>query len=124
LFVSLGAWPVFGFFGLDVGLIYFAFRRNYADARVAEEIELSPLRLTLTRLDARGAPQRLEFNPAWARFSVLRDHEGDVLAMALVSHGVSHPIGRFLGPEDARSFAEAFNRALAACRHRPAITAA
>ena len=25
----MGAWPVYGFFGLDVGLIYYAFKRNY-----------------------------------------------------------------------------------------------
>lgn len=29
LFASIGAWPVLGFFGLDVGIIYLAFRLNY-----------------------------------------------------------------------------------------------
>ena len=28
-FVSIGAWPVMGFFGLDVALVYIAFRLNY-----------------------------------------------------------------------------------------------
>ena len=28
-FLLMGAWPVFGFFGLDVLLIYLAFRANY-----------------------------------------------------------------------------------------------
>src|SRR5271169_3679921 len=28
-FVSVGAWPVIGFFGLDVALVYLAFRLNY-----------------------------------------------------------------------------------------------
>jgi len=36
IFVSLGAWPVFGFFGLDVLLVYFAFRANYRSARAYE----------------------------------------------------------------------------------------
>ena len=35
IFVLLGAWPVFGFFGLDVLLVYLAFRANYrAGARL------------------------------------------------------------------------------------------
>ena len=33
LFVSLGAWPVCGFFGLDVALVYLAFRLSYRSAR-------------------------------------------------------------------------------------------
>ena len=36
LFLVLGAWPVVGFFGLDVLLIYWAFRINYR-ARVVRE---------------------------------------------------------------------------------------
>ena len=35
VFLLLGAWPVFGFFGLDVLLVYWAFRANYrAGARL------------------------------------------------------------------------------------------
>ena len=30
LFLVLGAWPVFGFFGLDVLLIYWAFQRQFS----------------------------------------------------------------------------------------------
>ena len=45
-FLRLGAWPVFGFFGLDVVAIYFAFRWNYRAARAREEV-------TVTRTRAR-----------------------------------------------------------------------
>ncbi len=43
LFWSIGAWPIFGFFGLDVLLIYLAFRWNYRSARAREEISVSAL---------------------------------------------------------------------------------
>ena len=33
VFLLAGAWPVFGFFGLDVLLVYWAFRLNYRRAR-------------------------------------------------------------------------------------------
>eukprot|EP01031_Cornospumella_fuschlensis_P049526 gene49526-60638_t len=32
VFLAMGAWPVFGFFGLDVVLIYWAFRANFRAA--------------------------------------------------------------------------------------------
>ena len=37
-----GAWPVIGFFGLDVALIYLAFKLNYRSGRLYETIELTP----------------------------------------------------------------------------------
>ena len=51
LFLLLGAWPVFGFFGLDVLLIYGAFRLNYRAARAREEITPSA-----PRRDRRASP--------------------------------------------------------------------
>ena len=36
LFLVIGAWPVFGFFGLDVLLLYWAFRLNYRHAEAYE----------------------------------------------------------------------------------------
>ena len=39
-FVLIGAWPVTGFLGLDVLLLYLAFRWNYRQARRAELIRL------------------------------------------------------------------------------------
>ena len=40
-FVSMGAWPVIGFFGLDVLLVYLAFRANYRGARLYETVRLT-----------------------------------------------------------------------------------
>ncbi len=50
-FTMMGAWPVFGFFGLDVLLIWWAFRANYLAARAYEEV-------TVTSSDAQGEPAR------------------------------------------------------------------
>ena len=37
MFLLLGAWPVFGFLGLDVLLVYWAFRSSYRSAKAYEE---------------------------------------------------------------------------------------
>ena len=42
-FLLMGAWPVFGFFGLDVLVIYWAFRVNFRRAAATEEITVTPL---------------------------------------------------------------------------------
>jgi uncharacterized membrane protein len=38
LFLAAGAWPVLGFFGLDVLLVYIAFRLNYRSGRLYETL--------------------------------------------------------------------------------------
>ena len=41
-FLLMGAWPVLGFFGLDVLAIYWAFRINFRRARACEEVLVTP----------------------------------------------------------------------------------
>jgi uncharacterized membrane protein len=41
LFLVLGAWPVFGFCGLDVLLLYWAFRLNYRHAEAYEQVTVT-----------------------------------------------------------------------------------
>ena len=43
LFVVLGAWPVAGFFGLDIALLYGAFRLSYRAARAYEDVTVTPV---------------------------------------------------------------------------------
>ena len=46
-FFWLGAWPVIGFLGLDVVLVYWAFRANYRAAAAFEEIRAAKPRSDL-----------------------------------------------------------------------------
>src|SRR5205823_7475935 len=48
-FLLMGAWPVFGFFGLDILVIYWAFRINFRDAKASEEIRITPSELRVRR---------------------------------------------------------------------------
>lgn len=106
MFLLLGAWPVFGFFGLDVLLIYLAFRRNYQDAGECEIIEIADHKLTLKQIDKHGGTRIAEFNPAWVRLDVTNTRDGDV-TLCLVSHGKSHRVGHCLNGLERRAFAEA-----------------
>lgn len=116
MFLVIGAWPVFGFFGLDLLIVYVAFRINYRQARAYEEVSVSPLDVHLVRVGPKGQRQDFHFNPAWARLDVVRISDEGVVALRLVSHGRAVAVGSFLNPPDRESFADAFAGALALAR--------
>ncbi len=116
LFLVIGAWPVFGFFGLDVLLVYAAFRWNYRDARAFEEIHVSATDLHIVRVDPRGRSVEIHINPAWARLDVTRLDDEGVVAVKVHTRGRFVNVGAFLNPVDRASFADAFARALATAR--------
>src|SRR3979490_2372760 len=49
-FLLMGAWPVLGFFGLDVLVVYWAFRINFRHAKASEEITITPSELRIRRV--------------------------------------------------------------------------
>ncbi|TIT81519.1 MAG: DUF2244 domain-containing protein [Mesorhizobium sp.] len=67
IFLAHGAWPVFGFFGLDVIGVYVAFRINYRAARAREEISVSRTRLDIrkTAPSGRAGDRQGALNPAF-----------------------------------------------------------
>src|ERR1044071_7707333 len=54
VFLLMGAWPVFGFFGLDVLLLYWAFRINYQRALAYEEVMVTATELRVRKVSHRG----------------------------------------------------------------------
>lgn len=113
IFLANGAWPVFGFFGLDVILVYGAFKLNYRAARAREEVSVSRTSLDIRKVAPSGKAEAHHFNPFWARFQVARHSEIGITNMAIEGQGRSVPIGGFLNPDDRESFATAFSGALA-----------
>ena len=70
-FVAIGAWPVCGFFGLDVALIYLAFRLSYRSARQREILRLADDAFTVERVDIYGERRVWQFQPFWLRVILL-----------------------------------------------------
>ena len=116
VFLKLGAWPVFGFFGLDVLAIYIAFRLNYRAARVREEVRLSRTSLNIRKVPPSGKAEEYHFNPFWTRFRIDRHDEVGITDMAVEMRGKRVSLGSFLNPDDRESFATAFGKALATAK--------
>jgi uncharacterized membrane protein len=115
IFVLHGAWPVMGFFGLDVALVYLAFRINYRSARRQERVRLVQDALTVERIGVRGDRRRWSFQPSWARI-VYEETDEETNRLTLTSHGRSLVLGSFLGAGERRVFAAALKDALARWR--------
>ena len=117
-FFLMGAWPVVGFMGADVLLIYLAFRINYRRARMFEEVVLTRDALVVRRVDHWGAEKRWTFQPYWlqVRMDDPPEHESQ---LTLRSHGKSLVIGAFLTPEERLSLARELQQHLAVCRCAP-----
>jgi len=115
VFVLRGAWPVMGFFGIDVALVYLAFRINYRSARRQERIRLAEDALTVERIDVRGARRSWRFQPYWLRVT-LEEKADDSNRLVISSHGRSLVLGSFLGAGERRSFAAKLQDALARWR--------
>jgi uncharacterized membrane protein len=109
--VSRGAWPVVGFFGLDVLLVYIAFRVSYRSARLSERVCLTEKSFTVERVTARGEGRRWQFEPAWLRV-VLRETDEDRNELIVASHGRAVTVGSFLAPAERRRLAASLQDAL------------
>jgi uncharacterized membrane protein len=110
-FVAIGAWPVFGFFGLDVALVYLAFRLNYRSARQSETIRLAGDAFTVERVGVRGERRTWRFQPFWLRV-ILEERAGDANRLLVASHGRSLVVGDFVTSPARRELAAAIREAL------------
>jgi len=118
-FVLFGAWPVAGFMGLDVALLYLAFRVNFRAARAYEDVRVTPLELLFAKVTAAGARAEWRFHPAWVRL-VREDHaEFGLLHLSLQSRGKSIEVAKFLGPAEKAGFAAKLSQALSEARRGP-----
>src|SRR5262245_3675953 len=96
MFLILGAWPVMPFLGLDVVLIYWAFRANYRAAAAYEEVTVTPSELHVKKVSAKGQVAEWSLNPVWVQLERESHEEFGILRLFLVSGGRKLAIAGFL----------------------------
>jgi uncharacterized membrane protein len=111
-FAWVGAWPVLGFFGLDVAIVYLAFKLNYRAARAIEMVEVTRDELTITRLSPTGKRRSMiRLSSTWAKIEEIEAPDGTV-TLSLASHGRRYALARGINSDERRSFARALRAAL------------
>jgi uncharacterized membrane protein len=118
-FWMMGAWPVFGFFGLDVLLVYWAFKVNFRHAKATEEIRVTPSELRIRRVSHRGHVVEWVLNPVWVQLDQKVHAEFGIEKLYLVSRGRRVSVASFLGADEKASFAKALLAALQAAKRGP-----
>ncbi|MBA4791339.1 MAG: DUF2244 domain-containing protein [Rhizobiales bacterium] len=111
-FLSLGAWPIFGFFGLDVALLYFAFRASFRSAAAREFIRITPSLVQVRQVSARGEAREARMNPFFTRVKRRDMEEIGTLDLALVSRDRQVAVGIHLGPWQKADLADELGAAL------------
>jgi len=121
-FVLMGAWPIFGFLGLDVLLVYFAFRANFRAARAYEEVTVTASELIVRKVSHHGRVREWTLNPLWVRLERIVHEEFGIERLLLVSRGRQLPIAGFLSPGEKASFAHALADAIGEAKRGPTRT--
>lgn len=106
----MGAWPVFGFMGLDVFLLWWLFKRSYLDARRSETLLLTDRELVVVRVAPDGEREELRLDAYWLKVEATEER------LMVTSRGNRAVIGRFLGPEERLRVADQLKAAIADMR--------
>lgn len=118
-FWILGAWPVMGFCGLELVLLYAAFQVNFHSGRAYERLLLNDDGLEVSRMRPDGAVSRVwRLQPAWLHIDIDDPPEHDS-QLTLSSHGRRMVVGSFLTPDERLEVAEALRDAVQQWRTAP-----
>ena len=111
-FLSRGAWPVTGFFGLDWLGLYAAFRLSYRSGRLHERIRIDREAVTICRILPSGYEKRWRLHPFWVRIEVDKP-DAHASRLRVMSRGRSLILGAFLPPAERAQIGRAMAAALA-----------
>ncbi len=100
VFWKLGAWPVFGFLGLDILLIYLAFKINYSRGKMYENLRIVSKNLRISRCFPTGKLQVWNLNPYWTEVEIVKQNNHVNLLIRSEDKVVS--VGSFLNNFDKK----------------------
>ncbi|MEZ5787760.1 MAG: DUF2244 domain-containing protein [Xanthobacteraceae bacterium] len=122
VFVTAGAWPVAGFLGLDIALVYFAFKVNFRRAAAQEFVHVTPSALNVRRISHKGEVAEFSLNPLWVRLHREVDPDYGMRRLVLVSRGKHLTIAEHLSPPERESFANALAAAIGEAKRGLTVT--
>ena len=119
-FYVLGAWPVVGFLGLEIFIVWYAFKWNYRSGQLVETVAITPQQVDITRTDWRGRSKTICLNGVWIK-AELDTKEKRKCRLYLRQHASKMAIGAFMPPAEKPSLAAALNEAFARLRYDSTI---
>ncbi|MEL6323047.1 MAG: DUF2244 domain-containing protein [Pseudomonadota bacterium] len=115
LYLTVGAWPVFGFFGLDALAIWYAFRLSFRAQKQETRITVDAETVRLRHAQSGRAYKDVSLPTAFVRVEL--DEPVTLQSWLRIEHrDRAFIIGRFLTPDERRSFANALRTAIRRAR--------
>ena len=120
-FFLMGAWPVIGFLGLELLVVWFAFKMNYRAARRRQHLTATSRQLTIENVSPAGDSQTTEVPTAWAQVELTPRDEPEMRSrqrqkIVVRSHGRTTEIGGFLHPAETPKLAREVKRMISRAR--------
>ena len=113
IYLSLGAWPVAFFCGVDILIVWLAFQASYVSGRRHERLMLTEDALWVSRVLPSGHETRWKLCPWAVRVRIDRPVR-HASQLRLVERGRTLIVGSFLSPAERGELAEALQAALSA----------
>ena len=110
-FLAIGAWPAPIFLGLDVLLVWLAFRASFRAAERAERVQVSAEAVTVIHEDGERRKRVWTSPTAFTRVAVEPRGEDDARVRLLLS-GKGYTVARSLSPPERSAFAAALQDAI------------
>jgi uncharacterized membrane protein len=111
----MGAWPVMGFFGLDVLLVWAAFRLSYRQARLVERVCVTADEIDVQRRHPSGRRAAWRLPTYWTRVRIDEPVQ-HASQLELVAGGQALVVGAFLAPSERGRLAARLKAAIAEAR--------
>tara|TARA_Y100001970_G_scaffold294127_1_gene447284 strand:- start:131302 stop:131826 length:525 start_codon:yes stop_codon:yes gene_type:complete len=115
-FLVAGAWPIFGFLGLDFLLLFLAFKINYRSGKIHERIKITRDCVVVYRREMNGFQREIHFNPYWLKVTI-DNVKSNQFQIILSSHRDKVTIGDFLSNEEKIEFANSLKSALSRAKN-------
>tara|TARA_B100000767_G_C19508942_1_gene427515 strand:- start:149 stop:622 length:474 start_codon:yes stop_codon:yes gene_type:complete len=98
-FYVLGAWPVLGFMGFEILLIYIAFKILFYKNKFYEHIILDNEKLNILFKKKNKIIKKIELEPTWVQVKIEKIYENED-TLILSSHGKKIILANYLIPEE------------------------
>ena len=114
-FFLVGAWPVVGFLGLELLVVWVAFRMNYRAAKRRQHLTATTSELTIENVSPAGDRETTSLPTAWVQVEMTPREEPQLRSrqrrkVIVRSHGKAEEIGEFLHPAETPKLAQEVTR--------------
>ncbi len=115
IFLTLGAWPVVGFMGLEILAVWLVFRWSFRSQTARTYVRVTADAVDVRKVDGWGRERRARLSSHFTRVEFDRRASG-VSALRLRASARAYPIGEYLTPSERESFARRLSQAISDAR--------